>query len=334
MTEYQKPSLTSDAVVLCGKANEMKLLLIRRGNQPFQGQMALPGGFTNPGEPVLLTCLRELEEETGLILNAHQAIPLSFRGKPGRDPRGWTVTQPFLFWLEQEVSVKGMDDAELAEWVPLQEIKRLAFDHGAVLCEALGKFWKDMPTADTRLIDVAPYHGPQFDGCDEMTIFGGSFNPWHEGHSACVEQLPADQNLIIVPDTNPFKSGPGNKCFWEHYQALCKKTTADVFPGFCGLEIPNPTVGWVGRTSWGKVNLLMGDDSFEQLPQWIDAAALIKMLNRIYIVPRQGDRERYERAKKHILSLSGKLILQRLGRHAHEDQSSTYLRQKAGKNSI
>ena len=67
MTDYPKPSLTVDAVVISGEGKHMRLLVIERGKDPYKGSWALPGGFVDPYENPARAVLRELEEETGLV---------------------------------------------------------------------------------------------------------------------------------------------------------------------------------------------------------------------------------------------------------------------------
>src|SRR4029079_18563589 len=64
--EYPRPSLTADVVALLLDEGGLRVLFIRRGNEPFQGEWALPGGFCEPTETVAQAAARELTEETGV----------------------------------------------------------------------------------------------------------------------------------------------------------------------------------------------------------------------------------------------------------------------------
>jgi len=336
VTKYPKPSLTADALVFTGQGETMKVLLIRRGNPPFQGEWAFPGGFANPGEPVFQACVRELEEETGLILHPAEGIPLSFRAKAGRDPRGWTVSQPVLFHIPEEKEVMGLDDAECAEFVPVSEVPKLAFDHGAILCEALGKFWFGMSDTDPRLFELRGFGELYASNSRELTpeviFYGGTFNPWHEGHHACLQQvLELDSNTfttVVIPDTNPFKSGMKDVCFWEFYRNLRTEIPpkTSIFPGFCGMEIPNPTQSWIFRTSWPKKNLVMGDDCMIDLPRWYHAEQLLRGLHRIFVVPRDESSIDLDRAEREIKALAPNLLVERLSPHPFQNISSSGIR--------
>ena len=319
--------LTADAVVLAGQGEDMRLLVIRRANEPGKGEWALPGGFLEDFEQPLNGVLRELREETGLNLPHSAGVPLSPRLKRGRDPRGWIVSQPFLFWSEEPQPVRAGDDAADAAWLPLAELDELAFDHGAMLCEALGKFWDTMPDHHVRLFPVLGFGEPVVH-TDEVIFFGGSFNPWHQGHDACLELCGQPEKVVIVPDTNPFKQGPGNRCFWQTYRAILehvKPLKCQVYPGFCGLERPNPTVTWVPFTRYDRRAFLMGDDALRDLPTWNEAELLVHTLDEIFVVERLGKgvaRSTREWIKRH----QPELIITSLGEHPYQHLSSTALR--------
>ena len=66
--KYPRPSVTADCVVMTREA-EPKVLLIERGDEPFRGCWAFPGGFMNMDETTEQCAVRELEEETGLRLS-------------------------------------------------------------------------------------------------------------------------------------------------------------------------------------------------------------------------------------------------------------------------
>lgn len=130
--KYPRPSVTVDMVVFSSFGNEWKVLLIRRGHYPFEGQWAFPGGFVEMDEKLVESAERELKEETGLTgigLKQFRAY-----GDPGRDPRGRTVSVVFYGFVDEKGSkVKGADDAEEADWFSLNRLPQLAFDHLKIL---------------------------------------------------------------------------------------------------------------------------------------------------------------------------------------------------------
>ena len=78
----ETPLLTVDCVVFQGD----RIVLIRRGCEPFKGEYALPGGFVDIGESVEDACIRELKEETGLDVKKDSLKLIGVYSKPGRDP--------------------------------------------------------------------------------------------------------------------------------------------------------------------------------------------------------------------------------------------------------
>jgi 8-oxo-dGTP diphosphatase len=131
---FPRPMLTVDVVVLT-EASVPSLLLIQRAHPPFAGDWALPGGFVEEGEPVADAAPRELAEETGL--EAGSLRLLGVYDTPGRDPRGWTVSIVYLATVQSEVAVSGADDARDARWFHPDALPQLAFDHAAIISDAL-----------------------------------------------------------------------------------------------------------------------------------------------------------------------------------------------------
>ena len=106
--------------------------------------LALPGGFVNEGETGKQAAYRELKEETGL--RGVHLYQLGIYDGPGRDPRGWTISQAFRARVRSfrarvrsELRVKGMDDAVSAEWWNVDNLSDsiLAFDHYKIIKDAL-----------------------------------------------------------------------------------------------------------------------------------------------------------------------------------------------------
>jgi 8-oxo-dGTP diphosphatase len=124
------PALTTDCVVLDAKR---RVLLIRRGNPPFKGRYALPGGFVDVGETVEDACRRELMEETGIKAGRLELIGVY--SNPKRDPRGHTCSVAFLGCVARATPRAG-DDAAAAEWVEKWSQVELAFDHATILRDA------------------------------------------------------------------------------------------------------------------------------------------------------------------------------------------------------
>jgi 8-oxo-dGTP diphosphatase len=146
--EYPRPSVTVDCVIFGLDAEwGLRVLLVRRRDQPFQGSWALPGGFVrvrddgDQGEDLEHAARRELEEETGARV-AYLEQLFTF-GKPGRDPRGRVVSVAYMALVRAgDHAVAGGDDATEAAWVPIAEVgsaRKLAFDHGEIVRLAIAR---------------------------------------------------------------------------------------------------------------------------------------------------------------------------------------------------
>ena len=144
---YPAPYLTADVVLLSGGRD---VLLIRRKGHPFLGCLALPGGFVNPDESARDAAVRELNEETGVTVSGDDLMEIGLFSTPGRDPRGWIVSDAFLCPIDRNaVRFRAGDDAADALWVPisrdgerivLPDGARLAFDHEEVLRKAFLRY--------------------------------------------------------------------------------------------------------------------------------------------------------------------------------------------------
>lgn len=135
--KYPRPAVTADCAVIT-REEEPKVLLIQRGNEPFKGCWAFPGGFMDMDETTEQCAIRELQEETGLKVSGLRQI--GAYSKVDRDPRGRTVTVAYLAVVDRPLPVKGQDDAARAEWWPLSALPRLAFDHDEIMRDAIRKY--------------------------------------------------------------------------------------------------------------------------------------------------------------------------------------------------
>lgn len=169
----------------------------------------------------------------------------------------------------------------------------------------------------------------------EWVFYGGSFNPWHQGHQNCLNLLPPNKTCIITPDINPQKENPSfelipkilnisSKCRLRDHQFLC--------PTFLNQNKKNPTINWVKKMKQlnpeKSISLLMGFDSFYNLHTWFQYEDLLKNLKAIYIVSRMENEQMQLEANQKIQMINPNLELIFLGRHSDEDMSSTKLRDK------
>lgn len=137
---YPITTVTVDVVALHRKPGKgWKVLLIERGNWPYKGHWALPGGFIDATETARAAAARELAEETHWEILPEELTVLEPATDPHRDPRGRVVSFPFLYAVEsaQKFLVKAGDDAAKAQWFKVKDLPSLAFDHTTVVQDAL-----------------------------------------------------------------------------------------------------------------------------------------------------------------------------------------------------
>lgn len=133
--DFPRPAVTVDVAVFSRARGSWRILLIRRGSDPFAGCFALPGGYVEPMEPLERAAIRELEEETTLRID--RCEQLRAYGDPDRDPRGHTISVTHCAIIDRDVEVEGRDDAGEARWFSIDDLPPLAFDHDQITADAI-----------------------------------------------------------------------------------------------------------------------------------------------------------------------------------------------------
>lgn len=130
--EYPRPAVTVDLVIFTIADGDLKVLLIQRGEPPFQGMWALPGGFVRIEESIDDAARRELQEETG-VKDIYLEQLYTF-GDPKRDPRGRVITVAYYALIRgQNHVLQATADASAAAWYPALTPPSLSFDHQQIL---------------------------------------------------------------------------------------------------------------------------------------------------------------------------------------------------------
>ncbi|MEU3984911.1 NUDIX domain-containing protein [Streptomyces sp. NPDC026672] len=147
---FEPFAVTVDLAVLTLRAGTLHALLVERGQEPYAGRWALPGGFVLPDESAERAARRELAEETGLSdVSGLHLEQLRTYSEPGRDPRMRVVSVAFTALLPDPppdsvrgdphlaaLEPHGGGDAAQARWLPYDTAGPLAFDHDRILADA------------------------------------------------------------------------------------------------------------------------------------------------------------------------------------------------------
>jgi len=198
-------------------------------------------------------------------------------------------------------------------------------------------------------LDFSPELWPK-----EVTFYGGSFNPWHKGHSSCLKtfyQTSPESFVCVYLDVNPLKVDSSawwkDIFLWQQYLE-CQETLKDqfeeqyrkkllvIYPGGKGEEAGIPTIKWmrhfVNYSSLHSLSktqsLLLGADSFLSLDRWVEAEELYSLLTSIWVAQRLEPLESlsFQRDKIHHTIRGNHLKINFLAHHPFEDVSSTKLR--------
>lgn len=145
--DYPHPAVSVDIVVFTIENDELKVLLIQRGLEPFEGQWALPGGFVGINESLGTAAKRELKEETGV--GATYLEQLHTFGHPDRDPRERVISVAYYALIPPaRLSLSATTDARDAQLYSINALPTLAFDHARILGRARQRVKEQLNDSD------------------------------------------------------------------------------------------------------------------------------------------------------------------------------------------
>ena len=169
----------------------------------------------------------------------------------------------------------------------------------------------------------------------EIIFYGGSFNPWHDGHTACIKMAPQSSPLIIIPDNNPHKDLNQNKSLEvEVINNIIahNNLNATVFLDFYQSSNKTPTVDWIKSLQDAfpekKLSLLIGTDSLMNILSWKESTTLLTTLTSLYVVSRIDENYNIQAQVEKLKSKASELNLVFLGHHDFEDVSSSEIRSR------
>jgi ADP-ribose pyrophosphatase YjhB (NUDIX family) len=146
MYRFPMPAVTVDLVVT---TTDRKVLLVTRGPQTqpeeFRGKLAIPGGFAGASETLQDAAVRELKEETGIVLAEQKIKKFQFAfnaDKVDRDPRQRTISAVYLALIdpsETPCNIEDVDEISHAQWYDIEDVTSdmMSFDHYDVLQQVL-----------------------------------------------------------------------------------------------------------------------------------------------------------------------------------------------------
>jgi 8-oxo-dGTP diphosphatase len=158
-SQFPAFAVTVDVVILTMSEGLLHVLLVCRGEAPFEGMWAIPGGFKRPTETLDEAARRELAEETGVDA-AGLLTQFGAYGDPGRDPRMNVVTVGYLAVVRDVGSVVAGTDAAAAALIPVSDVLRgkigLAFDHLRIVRDAVERVRLELEVTGVATAFVGP----------------------------------------------------------------------------------------------------------------------------------------------------------------------------------
>ena len=208
--EWQAPSvlLTVDLVILTLRNEDLHVLLIQRGVEPYAGTMALPGGFLrDEREPIPAAARRELCEETGLDADTLHLEEFGVYGDPGRDPRGRVVTVAYLAIMPRLPDPVAGTDAADARWIRADDVLAarlpLAFDHQRIVADGVERARRKLEHSAL----ATAFCGPTFTISDLQLVYEAVWGI-HLDPRNFYRKIQSTRDFVVPADA-PKRAGAG-----------------------------------------------------------------------------------------------------------------------------
>ncbi len=141
--DFFKSAFSVDCVVFGFDEGKLKLLLIRRGTEPYLGDYAVPGDLVYPDEDLDVAAKRVLKELTTLT-DVYLEQVQTF-GKVDRHPLGRVITISYYSLIKiNDYELGAANWAKEARWHAIDELPRLAFDHQNIVDACLERLRADV----------------------------------------------------------------------------------------------------------------------------------------------------------------------------------------------
>lgn len=129
---YEQPGVTVDLVIFTVNDDMLKVMLVKRAEEPFADSWSLPGGFLKTSESLEDAALRVLREKAG-VANVYVEQLYTF-GDPNRDPRARVITVTYFALIPWKDLVPSPSDkiSDLM-WTSVYHLPKLAFDHRKIV---------------------------------------------------------------------------------------------------------------------------------------------------------------------------------------------------------
>jgi len=202
-----------DVVILTLSEGLPHVLLVCRGEAPFEGMWAIPGGFKRPSETLDEAARRELLEETGV---GAATLLTQFRayGDPGRDPRLNVVTVAYLAVVPDVGALEAGTDAAAAALIPVDDVLNgkveLSFDHLQIVRDAVERVRLELEVSG-----IAPaFVGPTFTLGELRAVYEAVWDT-HLDDDAFRTSMVAQSGWVLPAgggSAELYRAGPA----WEH----------------------------------------------------------------------------------------------------------------------
>ena len=215
-SKFPALAVTVDVVILTMADGMLHVLLVRRGEEPFKGMWAIPGGFKRPDETLDEAARRELSEETGVDVPS-LLTQFGAYGDPGRDPRMNVVTVAYLAVLRDVGAIVAGTDAADAALVPVSDILEerieLAFDHLRIVRDAIERVRVELEVSGIATAFV----GTTFTMAELRTVYEAIWGVQLD--AANFRRSIVSEDGWVIPTGRTAPPGPGGGRPAELYRA-------------------------------------------------------------------------------------------------------------------